>query len=87
MLYLFVYWVWDTTNGQKNGFRQMERGQLVERKTFPQLPWQVIRNPKTIETDAGDRIMVYGWFGIVRKPGYPCDTFFALSWALITGFR
>ncbi|KAL2673884.1 hypothetical protein Neosp_012328 [[Neocosmospora] mangrovei] len=87
VLYLFVYWVWDTTNGQKNGFRQMERGQLVERKTFPQLPWQVIRNPKTIDTDAGDRIMVDGWFGIVRKPGYPCDTFFALSWALITGFR
>ncbi|KAI8712622.1 Delta(24(24(1)))-sterol reductase [Fusarium sp. LHS14.1] len=68
-------------------YLQMERGQLVERKTFPQLPWQVIRNPKTIETDAGDRIMVDGWFGIVRKPGYPCDTFFALSWALITGFR
>jgi hypothetical protein len=33
------------------------------------LPWQAIRNPKTIETDAGDRIMVDGWFGIVHKPG------------------
>lgn len=45
----------------------MERGQLVERKTFRKLPWQAIRNPKTIETDAGDRIMVDAWFGIVRK--------------------
>ncbi|KEZ43431.1 Delta(24(24(1)))-sterol reductase [Scedosporium apiospermum] len=87
VLYLFVYWVWDTTNSQKNGFRQMERGQLVQRKTFPQLPWQVVKNPRVIETDAGDRILADGWFGLVRKPHYPCDAFFATAWALITGFN
>src|SRR5438876_11665101 len=38
--YLFVYWIWDTTNSQKNRFRQQERGALLQRKTFPQLPWQ-----------------------------------------------
>lgn len=86
VVYLFMYWMWDTANGQKNSFRQMERNQLIVRKTFPQLPWGVIKNPKTIETDAGDRIMVDGWFGIIRKPNYVPDMFFSFSWGLITGF-
>lgn len=59
--YLFVYWVWDTTNSQKNRFRQHERGTLVERKAFPQLPWQTVKNPKTIMTKSGDAILVDGW--------------------------
>lgn len=85
--YLVVYWIWDSANGQKNAFRQMERGQYVERKTFPQMPWRVIQNPKTIKTERGETIMVDGWFGIVRKPHYPCDAWFAISWGLITGFQ
>nr|KMM63758.1 Delta(24(24(1)))-sterol reductase [Coccidioides posadasii RMSCC 3488] len=85
--YLFMYWMWDTANGQKNGFRQMERGQLIKRNTFPQLPWQIIEKPKAIETDAGDRILVDGWFAIVRKPNYVPDMFFSMSWGLITGFK
>jgi Delta24(24(1))-sterol reductase len=87
LAYLFVYWVWDTSNSQKNGFRQMERGQLIERKTFPQLPWRIIENPRAIETKTGDRILADGWFGLARKPHYPCDAFFAMSWGLITGFK
>lgn len=59
--YLFVYWVWDTSNSQKNRFRQEERGTLSERKTFPQLPWQTVKNPKKIETDTGDSLLVDGW--------------------------
>lgn len=84
--YLFVYWVWDTANGQKNSFRMMERGTFVKRKTFPQLPWQEVYNPKAIETETGDRILADGWYGIARKIHYTCDMFFALSWGLITGF-
>jgi delta24(24(1))-sterol reductase len=62
MAYLFLYWVWDTTNSQKNRFRQQERGNtMVARKTFPQLPWQTVKNPKTIKTDTGDSILVDGW--------------------------
>ena len=87
VVYLFMYWVWDTANGQKNRFRQMEKGQLLARNTFPQLPWQVIENPRAIETDAGDRILADGWFAIVRKPNYVPDMFFSMSWGLITGFR
>lgn len=85
--YLFFYWMWDSANGQKNEFRHQERGQLVRRRTFPQVPWQAIENPKVIETDAGDRIMVDGWFAIIRKPNYVPDMFFSFSWGLIAGFK
>ncbi|PLN84621.1 ergosterol biosynthesis ERG4/ERG24 family-domain-containing protein [Aspergillus taichungensis] len=84
--YLFVYWVWDTTNSQKNRFRQQERGTMVFRKTFPQLPWQTLENPETIATDAGTKILVDGWYGKARKIHYTCDLYFALNWGLITGF-
>ena len=59
--YLFMYWIWDTTNSQKNHFRQMERGRYSQRKSFPQLPWQTIHNPKKIQTETGDSILVDGW--------------------------
>ncbi len=59
--YLFVYWVWDTTNSQKNRYRQQERGTTVFRKAFPQLPWQTIKNPKTITAADGSKILVDGW--------------------------
>ena len=59
--YLFCYWVWDTCNSQKNRFRQQERGKLIERTAFPQLPWQTVKNPKIIKTKTGDSILVDGW--------------------------
>ena len=84
--YLFVYWIWDTCNSQKNCFRQAERGTLLKRKTFPQLPWQKVEKPKTIKTGTGGTIMVDGWYKYARKIHYTCDLYFALSWGLITGF-
>ena len=33
--YLFVYWVWDTANSQKNRFRMMEKGTPPGREPFP----------------------------------------------------
>ncbi|KAL9599921.1 MAG: hypothetical protein Q9179_003400 [Wetmoreana sp. 5 TL-2023] len=59
--YLAVYWVWDTANSQKNRFRQEERGTLMERRTFPQLPWQRVKNPRIIKTKAGEAILADGW--------------------------
>ena len=59
--YLFVYWVWDTSNSQKNRFKARLTGHDVQRKAFPQLPWQVVENPATIESDSGDTILVDGW--------------------------
>ena len=60
-VYLFLYWVWDTTNSQKNRFRQQERGGNEPRKAFPQLPWQTVKNPRSIKTASGDSILVDGW--------------------------
>ena len=85
--YLFTYWVWDTCNSQKNMFRARERHAALERRTFPQLPWKEVKNPKTIETKTGDKILCDGWYGLARKVHYTCDLFFALSWGLICGFR
>ncbi|KAF2674022.1 sterol reductase/lamin B receptor [Microthyrium microscopicum] len=85
--YLFVYWVWDTCNSQKNMFRQRERGQGIDRKTFPQLPWKEVKNPKKIPTKTGDSLLASGWYGLARKVHYSCDVFFALSWGAITGFH
>ncbi|KAL9110927.1 MAG: hypothetical protein Q9227_004542 [Pyrenula ochraceoflavens] len=87
LTYLFVYWVWDTTNSQKNRFKAQLSGHDMKRKAFPQLPWQVIENPKTIVSDKGDVILADGWYGYARKIHYTCDLFFALSWGLITGFQ
>ncbi|GKT71391.1 putative c-24 sterol reductase protein [Colletotrichum tofieldiae] len=59
--YLFVYWVWDTGNSQKDMFRAQGRGVAVHRKTFPQLPWKYVKNPTVIKTDTGDEILCDGW--------------------------
>jgi delta24(24(1))-sterol reductase len=85
--YLFVYWVWDSCNSQKNRFRAMERGKLIKRNTFPQLPWQTLHNPKTIDAGVGDKILADGWYGLARKVHYTCDVYFATTWGLITGFN
>ncbi|KAL1957350.1 hypothetical protein VTO42DRAFT_6139 [Malbranchea cinnamomea] len=85
-LYLFVYWVWDTCNSQKNYFRAQRRGHSVTRKTFPQLPWRHVKNPELIRTESGEEILCSGWYGLARKVHYTCDVFFAVSWGLITGF-
>jgi hypothetical protein len=59
--YLFVYWIWDTANSQKNMFRAQERGVELNRKTFPQLPWKSVKEPKSIKTKTGDSILCDGW--------------------------
>ena len=66
--YIFVYWVWDTMNSQKSRFRQQERGTMVFRKAFPQLPWQTLKNPKTITGPDGSKILVDGWCKWARGP-------------------
>ncbi|KAF2192514.1 hypothetical protein K469DRAFT_620867 [Zopfia rhizophila CBS 207.26] len=86
-MYLFVYYVWDTCNSQKNQFRQEERGIVDERTTFPYFRYGRIKDPNTIPTRTGDKILCDGWYGKARKVHYTCDLFFALSWGLVTGFK
>jgi delta24(24(1))-sterol reductase len=59
--YLFVYWIWDTANSQKNFFRAAERGTIIQRKAFPQLFWREVQNPVSIPTTVGDSILCDGW--------------------------
>jgi Delta24(24(1))-sterol reductase len=85
--YIFVYWVWDSCNSQKNRFRAAEKGRMITRKTFPQVPWQTLKNPRIIKTNTGDSILLSGWYGLARKVHYTCDAYFAVMWGLITGFK
>jgi delta24(24(1))-sterol reductase len=85
--YIGVYYVWDTTNSQKNQFRQEERGVVEERTTFPYFRYGRIANPKFIQTKQGNKILCDGWYGKARKIHYTCDVFFAVCWGLITGFK
>ena len=84
--YLVAYWVWDTANSQKNHFRQAEHGAATFRRAWPVLPWQTVPHPRVIPTASGQSLLADGWYRYARKIHYTCDLFFALSWALVTGF-
>ena len=84
--YLFAYWIWDTCCSQKNNFRARQKGTAITRKAFPQLPWRTVDNPKTIAVENGDDLLCDGWYAYARKIHYTCDMWFALCWALVTGF-
>lgn len=64
------YYVFDTSNSQKNRFRQQRYGSLQIRKTFPQLPWQTIENPKYIKCANGGTLLTSGWCRFARKIHY-----------------
>ena len=81
-----AYYVWDTANSQRNRFRMQLNGSYVQRRTFPQLPWSTLENPRHLRTAAGSRLLVDGWWRYARKPHYTADALMALSWGLICGF-
>lgn len=86
LILLCSYYVFDTCNSQKNRFRQQQYGALQLRRTFPQLPWQTLKNPEYIKCSNGGTLLVSGWYRFARKIHYTADFVQALSWALITGF-
>jgi Delta24(24(1))-sterol reductase len=59
--YLFVYWIWDTANSQKNRFRAQESGGNSVRRSFPYLPWQIVQNPRILHSENGGTILADGW--------------------------
>jgi len=84
--YLFMYYIWDTAASQKNMFRAAQRGTAPQRKTFPQLPWKVVENPRTIPVENGDDLFADGWYRYARKIHYTADMWFSICWGLVTGF-
>lgn len=87
VLLLGAYYVWDTSQSQRNRFRMQQRGTYVPRKTFPQLPWGTLKNPKCFKTAHGNLLLIDGWWRYARKIHYAADVVMALSWGLICGFR
>jgi len=81
-----AYYVWDTAQSQRNRFRMQLNGSYVKRKAFPQLPWGTLDNPRYLDTDAGSKLLVDGWWRYARKIHYTADILMALSWGLICGF-
>ena len=82
---LGAYYVWDTSQSQKNRFRMQLRGSLVRRKTFPQLPWGTLENPEYLRTANGGALLTDGWWRYARKIHYTADILMALTWALCCG--
>jgi delta24(24(1))-sterol reductase len=86
VLLVGAYYVWDTAQSQRNRFRMQLNGSYVKRKAFPQLPWGTLENPRYLETQAGSKLLVDGWWRYARKIHYTADVAMALSWGLICGF-
>ena len=82
-----AYYVWDTAQSQKNRHRMQERGELVARHAFPQLPWGTLERPRVLRTQGGGTLLVDGWWAWARKIHYSADIVMALTWALACGHR
>ncbi|MEM8609167.1 MAG: delta(24(24(1)))-sterol reductase [Myxococcota bacterium] len=85
-LLIGAYYVWDTSQSQRNRFRMQLNGSYVKRLAFPQLPWGTLENPRYLDTEAGSKLLVDGWWKYARKIHYTADIAMALSWGLICGF-
>ncbi|XP_072031777.1 LOW QUALITY PROTEIN: delta(14)-sterol reductase TM7SF2-like [Amphiura filiformis] len=67
------YIIFRLSNSMKNNFRKNPNSE--ESGSY-----------ETIPTASGRRLLVSGWWGLVRKPNYLGDLMMSLSWSLFCGF-
>jgi len=85
-LLLFVHWVFDSSMAQKSRFRMQLQGTLKVRWTFPQWPWSTLEDPKYLQTEHGNALLIDGWWQFLRKPNYTADLVQSFLWGAIAGF-
>ncbi|XP_070554979.1 delta(14)-sterol reductase LBR-like [Ptychodera flava] len=73
-LKLLGFMIFRGSNSQKDAFRRN-----------PNDP--ALKHLKSIPTQAGSRLLVSGWWGMVRHPNYLGDILMAISWSLPCGFN
>jgi len=74
LLKVLGYWIFRGANGQKNMFRQDP--------THPS-----VSHLKTMPTERGTKLIISGWWGIVRHINYTGDWLMGLAWCLPCGYQ
>ncbi|KAK0202558.1 ergosterol biosynthesis ERG4/ERG24 [Desarmillaria ectypa] len=82
---LTAYYIWDSAMAQKSHFKMQTQGISEFRTTFPQLPWNTVKNPTYIQTAHGNRLLTSGWWAYSRKPNYVADWTMSFTWGAIIG--
>ncbi|XP_061481038.1 delta(14)-sterol reductase LBR isoform X2 [Rhineura floridana] len=73
-LNMLGYYIFRSSNSQKNSFRQNPKDPKVA-------------HLKVIPTANGKNLLVSGWWGLVRHPNYLGDIIMALAWSLPCGIN
>lgn len=84
-LLLFAHFVFDSSMAQKSRFRMQLQGTLQVRWSFPQWPWSTLKNPRYLQTEHGNALLIDGWWQFLRKPNYTADWTQAFLWGAIAG--
>lgn len=86
-LLIFVHWVFDSSMAQKSRFRMQLQGTLKVRYTFPQWPWSTLADPRYLQTEHGNALLIDGWWQYLRKPNYSADWIQSFLWGACAGQR
>jgi delta24(24(1))-sterol reductase len=80
-----AYYIWDTSQSQKNRFKMQQKKTLVKRYTFPQFSAGTLKDPLFLTSEKGDVLLVDGWWKYARKVHYTADITMASIWGLSCG--
>ncbi|CAD6893802.1 unnamed protein product [Tilletia laevis] len=81
-----AHWIFDSSMAQKSRFRMMLQGSYKVRWSFPQWPWSTLPNPRYLQTQHGNALLIDGWWQFLRKPNYTADLVQSFSWGVCAGF-